>query len=170
MSHVLQPLISLLRRRGAATLLVLALVLGAGALAVSGARVRAAQQALPDVLVYKTPTCGCCGKWVDHLRANGFKVNVVERDDLGGIRQEWKVPRTLASCHTARVGRYVIEGHVPAADIRKLLAAQPRVDGLAVPGMPIGSPGMEQGDTVEPYDVLAFNAAGETTVFARHGK
>ena len=168
MSHALQPLISLLRRRGAASLLALALLLGAGSLAVTGARVRAAQQALPEVLVYKTPTCGCCGKRVDHLRANGFQVKVIERDDLGDIRREWKVPRTLASCHTARIGRYVIEGHVPAADIRKLLATQPRVDGLSVPGMPIGSPGMEQGDTVEPYDVLAFNAAGDTKVFASH--
>lgn len=168
MPSLTQSFIAALRRRGAVSLFALALLLGAGSLAVTGARVRAAQQALPEVLVYKTPTCGCCGKWVEHLRANGFKVNVVERDDLGDIRRDWKVPRTLASCHTARIGRYVIEGHVPAADIRRLLASQPRVDGLSVPGMPIGSPGMEQGDTVEPYDVLAFNAAGETTVFARH--
>jgi hypothetical protein len=168
MSPTLQPMVSLLRRRGAASLLVLALLLGAGSLFVSGARVRAAQQALPEVLVYKTPTCGCCGKWVEHLRANGFEVKVVEREDLGDIRREWRVPRTLASCHTARVGRYVIEGHVPAADIRRLLASQPRVDGLSVPGMPIGSPGMEQGGAVEAYDVLAFNAAGESTVFASH--
>ena len=87
---------------------------------------------------------------------------------LGAIRRDWKVPPKLASCHTARVGRYVIEGHVPATDIRRLLAAQPRVDGLSVPGMPIGSPGMEQGNVVEPYDVLSFNAAGETAVFASH--
>lgn len=78
------------------------------------------------------------------------------------------MPPRLASCHTAKVGGYVIEGHVPAADIRRLLEQRPRVDGLAVPGMPIGSPGMEQGSVVEPYDVLAFNTAGETRVFASH--
>jgi len=157
-------------RRVAATLAVLAAVLGiaAGSLVVTGARVLAAQADLPEVVVYKTPTCGCCSLWVAHLRDAGFKVRVTDRDDLGDIRREWKVPAKMAACHTARVGRYVIEGHVPAADIRRLLQDQPRVDGLAVPGMPIGSPGMEQGERVEPYDVLGFNAAGETRVFASH--
>lgn len=158
------------RRSVVASLSVLAVMLGvmAASLVVTGARVLAAQADLPEVVVYKTPTCGCCSKWIDHLRAAGFKVRTTDLEDLGAIRRDWKVPPKLASCHTARVGRYVIEGHVPAADIRRLLETQPRVDGLSVPGMPIGSPGMEQGDTVEPYDVLAFNAAGDTKVFASH--
>ena len=95
----------------------------------------------------------------------GFTVRATDLEDLEPIRRDWKVPRTLASCHTAKVGGYVIEGHVPAADIRRLLEQRPRIDGLAVPGMPIGSPGMEQGGVVEAYDVLGFNAAGETRVF-----
>jgi hypothetical protein len=158
------------RRSVIASLTVLAVLLGvmAASLVVTGARVLAAQADLPEVVVYKTPTCGCCSKWVAHLRAAGFKVRTTDLEDLGAIRRDWKVPPKLASCHTAKVGRYVIEGHVPAADIRRLLATQPRVDGLSVPGMPIGSPGMEQGNVVEPYDVLSFNAAGETSVFASH--
>ena len=158
------------RRSVVASLTVLAVLLGvmAASLVVTGARVLAAQADLPEVVVYKTPTCGCCSKWVAHLRAAGFKVRTTDLEDLGAIRRDWKVPPKLASCHTARVGRYVIEGHVPATDIRRLLAAQTRVDGLSVPGMPIGSPGMEQGNVVEPYDVLSFNAAGETAVFASH--
>jgi hypothetical protein len=158
------------RRSVLASLTVLAVLLGvmASTLVVTGARVLAAQADQPEILVYKTPTCGCCGLWVAHLRAAGFKVRTTDLEDLAPIRREWQVPPKLASCHTAKVGRYVIEGHVPAADIRRLLETQPRVDGLAVPGMPIGSPGMEQGSVVEPYDVLAFNAGGETRVFASH--
>ena len=158
------------RRSVVASLTVLAVLLGvmAASLVVTGARVLAAQADLPEVLVYKTPTCGCCSKWVAHLRAAGFTVRTIDLEDLGAIRRDWKVPSKLASCHTAKVGRYVIEGHVPAADIRRLLETQPRVDGLSVPGMPVGSPGMEQGSVVEPYDVLSFNAAGETHVFAGH--
>jgi len=158
------------RRSVVASLAVLAALLGvmAASLVVTGARVLAAQADLPEVVVYKTPTCGCCSKWVAHLRDAGFKVRTIDLEDLDPIRRDWKVPPKLASCHTAKVGRYVIEGHVPAADIRRLLETQPRVDGLSVPGMPIGSPGMEQGNVVEPYDVLSFNAAGETSVFASH--
>jgi hypothetical protein len=158
------------RRPVVISLTVLAVLLGvmASSLVVTGARVLAEQVDQTEVLVYKTPTCGCCGKWVAHLRAAGFKVRTVDTEDLAPIRREWQLPPQLASCHTAKVGRYVIEGHVPAADIRRLLETRPRVDGLAVPGMPIGSPGMEQGSVVEPYDVLSFNAAGETRVFASH--
>jgi hypothetical protein len=164
------PMTSALRNRGAAPLamIVFALLAIAGVLAVSGSRALATQSNLPEVVVYKTPTCGCCSKWIAHLRANGFTVRATDLEDLSGIRRDWKVPSKLASCHTAKVGGYVIEGHVPAADIRRLLEARPRVDGLSVPGMPIGSPGMEQGNVVEPYDVLAFNASGETQIFARH--
>ncbi len=149
-------------------LAVFALFTAAATVGVVGSRALAAGGALPEVVVYKTPTCGCCSKWIAHLRAAGFTVRATDLEDLSAIRRDWKVPRNLASCHTAKVGGYVIEGHVPAADIRRLLAQRPRIDGLAVPGMPLGSPGMEQGGVVEPYDVLGFNAAGETQVFARH--
>lgn len=120
------------------------------------------------VVVYKSPTCGCCSLWVDHLRANGFRVETHDVANLDAVRRQAGVPARLGSCHTARVGGYVIEGHVPAAEIRRLLQSRPRVDGLAVPGMPIGSPGMEMGGRIDAYDVLAFNRAGETTVFARY--
>ena len=126
-----------------------------------------AQARLPTVVVYKTPTCGCCTKWVEHLQAAGFKVETQHRDDLSSIRQQQKVPATVTSCHTALVGPYVVEGHVPAADVKKLLAEKPAVKGIAVPGMPMGSPGME-GPNPQHYDTVAFTEAGKTTVFAKH--
>ncbi len=110
-----------------------------------------------DVTVYKSPTCGCCGAWVDHLRESGFSVVVKEQDDLAPVKALLGIPYELQACHTATVGGYVIEGHVPAGDIRRLLAEQPRGIGLAVPGMPVGSPGMEQGDEQEPFRVFLFD-------------
>jgi len=127
----------------------------------------AAQAKLPTVLVYKTPTCGCCTKWVEHMQAAGFKVETQHRDDLTPIRQANKVPPTSTSCHTALVGSYVVEGHVPAADVKRLLAEKPNVKGIAVAGMPIGSPGME-GPAPQRYNTLAFTEDGKTTVFAKH--
>ena len=126
-----------------------------------------AQAEKPTVLVYKTPTCGCCTKWVEHLQANGFKVVTQHRDDLTAIRQQHKVPYQVTSCHTALVGSYVVEGHVPAADVKKLLAEKPKVKGIGVPGMPIGSPGME-GPAPQKYNTLAFTEDGKTSVFASH--
>lgn len=126
-----------------------------------------AQSAPPTVLVYKTPTCGCCTKWVEHMQAAGFKVETQHRDDLTYIRQANKVPPTATSCHTALVGPYVVEGHVPAADVKRLLSEKPKVKGIAVAGMPIGSPGME-GPAPQKYDTLAFTEDGKTTVFAKH--
>ena len=111
----------------------------------------------PAIRVHKTPWCGCCGDWVAHLEANGFEVTVVEQEDLTPVKDLLGVPRPLGSCHTAQVDGYVIEGHVPAADIRRLLLERPDgVRGLAVLGMPVGSPGMEMGDRRDPYDVVAF--------------
>jgi len=126
------------------------------------------EAALPSVHVYKTPTCGCCNKWVDHLRANGFDVRTTELPNLAEVKMMNGVPRALSSCHTAIVGPYVIEGHVPANDVIRLLREQPAVTGLAVPRMPIGSPGME-GPNPERYDVLAFGADSGVTTFASHG-
>jgi len=114
----------------------------------------------PEVVVYKSPTCGCCSAWIDHLQDNGFKVVSRDTSDLTTIKMQHGVTLELASCHTALVDGYVLEGHVPAADVKALLEQRPAITGLSVPGMPIGSPGMEQGDTKQPYDVAAFDKQG----------
>ena len=123
---------------------------------------------LPEVHVYKTPTCGCCGKWVDHLRSAGFDVRTTVLPRLDEVKLSNGVPRELGSCHTAIVGSYVVEGHVPASDIVRLLKEKPAISGLAVPGMPIGSPGME-GPNPERYRVLAFDSEAKVSTFATHG-
>lgn len=111
----------------------------------------------PHLTVHKDPNCGCCGAWVEHLRANGFEVSVTETAQLNRIKARLRVPNALASCHTAEIEGFVIEGHVPAGSVRKLLALRPNIRGLAVPGMPVGSPGMEvEGTPPETYDVVAF--------------
>jgi hypothetical protein len=121
------------------------------------------------ITVYKDPSCGCCTKWVSHLQANGFVPEVHDRSDMDALKNSVGVPSALRSCHTAVVGKYVIEGHVPAADVKRLVAQKPAGTlGLAVPGMPVGSPGMEMGNRTDRYEVLAFSAAGSTRVFAKH--
>ena len=140
-----------------------------------GAAAAAAAVALPALLgaraatamvVYKDPNCGCCIAWVALMRSAGFEISVRDTPDIQSIKRRYQVPAALASCHTALVGGYVVEGHVPADLISRLLKEKPKVLGLAVPGMPVGSPGME-GRTKEPYDVVTFDAAGKSTVFAR---
>jgi len=126
--------------------------------------------AAPLMTVYKTPTCGCCAKWVTHMRENGFTVMVTDLNDLSVIKQKHGVPGRLQSCHTGIVNGYVVEGHVPAADVTRLLKEKPAVVGLTVPGMPAGSPGMEvPGIQPPPYQVFTFDKAGSTNVFATHG-
>lgn len=122
------------------------------------------------VVVHKNETCGCCHLWVEHMEKNGFKVIVRNVADLGGIKERVGVPHGMGSCHTARVGGYFVEGHVPAADIARLLDQHPDAKGLTVPGMPIGSPGMEiaSGET-QPYEVHLVARDGSTSVFANHG-
>lgn len=120
----------------------------------------------PEVHVYKSATCGCCNKWIEHLRSNGFPVETTDVRDVRPLQAEKHVPSRLASCHTATVGGYVVDGHVPAEDIRRLLRERPSITGIAVPGMPEGSPGME-GPDPETYDVLSFGTAG-VQVFAHH--
>jgi hypothetical protein len=121
------------------------------------------------VTVYKNAQCGCCKNWVEHLRQSGFEVTANDVDDLAAIKSKLGVPSALGSCHTAVVGQYVVEGHVPAADIRRLLADKPKVLGIAVPGMPVGSPGMEvPGRLADRYDVTAFAKDGSQHVFASH--
>jgi hypothetical protein len=124
---------------------------------------------LPTVTVYKSPTCGCCGDWVTHLEEEGFPVTVESRANVRPVKRRLGVPAGLASCHTAVVQDYVVEGHVPAAEIKRLLEHTPSFRGLSVPGMPVGSPGMERGDRVEPYAVVGFTAAGDTSVVAQYG-
>ena len=119
------------------------------------------------VEVYKTPWCGCCSAWVDHMTANGFEVEVHEVEDLAPVKQKFGVPSSLQSCHTAEVGGYALEGHVPAEDVQRLLKSKPDVQGLAVPGMPIGSPGMETGGEPDKYDVIQFGKAGKA-VYSSH--
>ncbi len=120
------------------------------------------------ITVYKDPNCGCCKKWITHLEANGFKVSAHDRSDMNALKDSLGVPSALRSCHTAVVGKVVVEGHVPAGDIRNAIARPPKgMIGLAVPGMPAGSPGMEMGRK-DRYDVIAFDAAGATKVFATH--
>ena len=125
--------------------------------------------AAPQVTVYKDPECGCCGAWVDHLKANGFAVKVHEVRDMTPHKQRLGVTERLSGCHTAVAGGYTIEGHVPAAEIKRLLAERPKAKGLAVPGMPQGSPGMETGK-LDPYDVLLFDTNGTTRVYRSYGK
>ncbi|MGD8743800.1 MAG: DUF411 domain-containing protein [Granulosicoccaceae bacterium] len=123
-----------------------------------------------DVIVYKSPACGCCNKWIEHLEQNGFKVEAHNVKDVIPYKIQNGVTPELASCHTAIVDGYTIEGHVPAGDIKRLLRERPAVDGLAVPGMPIGSPGMEQGDRKDKYNVVSFDEKGNKKIFSSHNR
>jgi hypothetical protein len=127
----------------------------------------AAADAPPTVEVWKNPTCGCCTKWIEHLERAGFDVVAHHVADVADARAALGVPQRYAACHTARIAGYAIEGHVPAADIRRLIAERPSSTGLAVPGMPAGSPGMEGAYTV-PFQTLLINRDGGTTVFSEH--
>jgi hypothetical protein len=138
---------------------------------VTSAPMSAPTASLPSpvsVTVFKDPNCGCCAEWVEHLRKHAFAVVVKDTSDINGPKRTARVPRQLYSCHTAFVNGYVVEGHVPAADVQRLLAEKPKVAGIAVAGMPAGSPGMEFGNRRDKYDVIAFNRDGSTRVFASH--
>lgn len=117
--------------------------------------------------VYKSPSCGCCGKWVEHLQRAGFEVRTHEVGDVAAARTKLGMPERYASCHTAKVGGYAIEGHVPAEDVKRLLAERPKAIGIAVPGMPQGSPGMESPRPVS-YETLLVQRDGSSRVYARH--
>jgi hypothetical protein len=148
-------------------------VAGLGVAAAGGrplwAAVAGATDAPPTLTIYMSPTCGCCGKWVDYVKAAGFKTVVHEDEDVDMVKDNLGVPRDLRSCHTAQVDRYLVEGHVPAEDIRKLLEQRPRAAGLSAPGMPRSSPGMAvPGEPLEPYEVVLFQRDGKFEPFARH--
>jgi hypothetical protein len=138
-------------------------LLGASSL---GAAIPASADTLPEVVIHKGPSCGCCNGWAEHVRRAGFPVRLVESRNIDAVKQRLGVPTDLASCHTAEVGGYVIEGHVPAGAIQRVLGERPPAVGLAVPAMPTGSPGME-GGTPETYEVVLFGEQGRR-VFARY--
>lgn len=149
------------------------LTFAASVLAISGIGLGVTAQQIPaatKVVVYKSATCGCCRSWITHLQAHGFQVegNDVGDAQLRAVSQGAGVTDDLASCHTAKVGAYVVEGHVPAADIQRMLKEKPAIAGIAAPGMPMGSPGMEQGGRKEAFDVIAFTKDGKRSVFAKH--
>lgn len=118
-----------------------------------------------DIVVYRSPSCGCCGKWLEHLKENNFNVEDVITNDVQAIKDKYGVTREMASCHTAIVDGYVVEGHVPASDIKTLLKTKPKVVGIAVPGMPSGTPGMEMGGKKEPYNVMSFDREKHYQIF-----
>ena len=121
-----------------------------------------------DIVVYRSPSCNCCGSWVEHLKENNFNVKDIVTDDVQTIKNKYGVTDKLASCHTALVGGYVVEGHVPANDIRNLLKTKPKIVGIAVPGMINGTPGMEMGDEKTAYNVMSFDKENHTAVFHRY--
>ena len=157
----------MMQRRG-----FLARMAGLAAVAMTGRRLWAelpGGMSPTPITVYKSSTCGCCTKWVDHIRANGFAPEVHDEEGMDALKDTLKVPDGVRSCHTAQIDGYLIEGHVPASDIRRLLAERPKTAGLAVPGMPPLTPGMAP-DGVEPkdFEVVSFQPDGSTRVFSRH--
>jgi hypothetical protein len=146
-----------------------AIVFLAGSASLAYVAAGGAQSSAPAVTVFKSATCGCCSQWIEHMRSNGFVVKSMDVEDVGTIKTQYGVPESAGSCHTALVGGYVVEGHVPASAVKRLLAEKPKVVGIAVPGMPAGSPGMEvPSGRVDPYNVVSFDTAGKTSVFEKH--
>ncbi|MEM8531165.1 MAG: DUF411 domain-containing protein [Chloroflexota bacterium] len=126
-------------------------------------------QTTQAMIVYKSPTCGCCSDWVRYAEEHGYTVTVKEMQDMTPIKAEHSIPPTMQSCHTTLIDGYVIEGHVPIEDVERLLTERPNVAGIAVPGMPVGSPGMEvAGTEPQPFDVMVFDTDGSTEVFSRY--
>ncbi len=123
---------------------------------------------ITEMTVYRSPSCGCCGVWVDHAKKHGFKIKDIKTEEMEALKQKHNIPAELASCHTTIIDGYVMEGHIPVDDIKRFLAAKSDLTGLAVPGMPIGTPGMEAKDIKQPFQVLAFNDKGEVEVFKEY--
>jgi len=150
-----------MRMRPVYLVAIAALVLAGGILVVRGS----GAQDLPEITVYKSPTCGCCAKWVTHLEENGFDVKSIDTPNVNTMKKRYGVPGDLTSCHTAVIDGYVVEGHVPADVIKQMIEEHPEAAGIAVPGMPVGSPGME-GPNPEEYDIMAFQKDGGRSVYA----
>lgn len=150
---------------------LIVLVAAVGALGLTTAAVQEARSEnsakKPTITVYKDPSCGCCKNWIQYLVKHGYKVDAKDTPDMQGVKQTLGIPSELAACHTAVVNGYLIEGHVSAEDIDRLLAQKPKIAGIAVPGMPGSSPGMD-GPRTKPYQVLSFDKTGKTAVFATH--
>jgi hypothetical protein len=121
-----------------------------------------------NMTVYRSPSCGCCGVWVEHAKKHGFQIKDVQTEDMEALKQKYNLPSELASCHTAIIDDYVMEGHIPADDIKRFLKQKSNLAGLAVPGMPLGTPGMEAGERKQPFQVLAFNDKREVEVFKEY--
>ena len=120
---------------------------------------------ITEMTVYRSPSCGCCGVWIEHAKKHGFQIKDIKTEEMEALKQKHNIPSELASCHTTIIDGYVMEGHIPADDIKRFLSEKPELAGLAVPGMPIGTPGMEARDMKQPFQVLAFNDKGEVEVF-----
>lgn len=160
------PSRALARTVGRRTILSGALALGGASLLGFHGVVSAANRPRPRIVMHRSPTCGCCLKWADKARAAGFAVAVVETKDIAAVKRQLGVPEVLASCHTSTIGGYTLEGHVPPQHVKKLLATKPDVRGIAVPGMPLGAPGMEvEGYAGDAFEVFAFDAAGKFKPF-----
>ena len=128
----------------------------------------ASDSPVKDILVYKNPECGCCTRWVSYLEDKGYNVTIEHTRDVYAVKKRLGVPERLAACHTAVIDGYVIEGHLTHRDIKRLLLFRPDITGIAVPGMPIGTPGMERGNSKQPYDVMSFDDKGNVDVFVEH--
>lgn len=139
-------------------------------LSVTAALPAIAKTALPELQVFKSASCGCCGAWVDHMKAAGFPVVITNVDDTTTARRRFGLPDKFGACHTASIAGYVVEGHVRADEVKRLLALKPPAIGLAVPSMPPGSPGMEYGSRRDPYDVFLIDKSGHETVFSHYPK
>jgi hypothetical protein len=121
-----------------------------------------------DIVVYKNPECGCCTKWVDYLKDNNYNVTIESTRDVLAVKKHLGVPEKLAACHTAVIDGYIVEGHITHRDIKRLLLFRPDVKGIAVPGMPVGTPGMERGSAIQPHNVISFDEQGNMEVFSAH--
>lgn len=146
--------------------MMILLLLGFKGYAEEAAKVSEEVKADPiEITVYRSPTCGCCSKWIEHLKANGFEVADNVTKDVQAVKDKYGVPKEMASCHTAIVNGYVVEGHVPANDIKALLKIKPSIIGISVPGMPVGTPGMEMGDRKDAYKVIGFDKDRQYQIF-----
>jgi len=147
-------------------LFLIASMASAALVAGIGSQAFAAKPDLPSIKVFKNPSCGCCGQWVEYMTKHGFTLQVENRDNLEAIKKMARVPEKLWSCHTSVVGNYIVEGHVPVEGIRKLLAEKPKLAGIAIPGMPSGSPGMP-GPKEAPFKVIGFTHDGKASLFTK---